>query len=101
MKNSGQKFLIAVETPDIYPPGRNQGLAAFELKLLGAFDGHTSVGVMKEEGDYFAGSLEFQMRAIGPSSGSTSPIPLNRITIRRSSGTSPANVWCYLAGIGD
>jgi hypothetical protein len=92
----------------VLPKGYTQNIVAFVegpsemapivLQPLGPFNANPSPGVNLMEGNYFAGGGPINVRIFGPMGGSTSPIPTNRITVRRSAGDLSAAVTCFVAG---
>lgn len=94
-KEYSQSIVAFIEAPTQSGPGE---LAPIIMQPLGTFLPKASPGVNLLEGKYFAGGGEINIRIRGPMGGSTSPIPANRVTIRRSSGDGTASVWCFVAG---
>ena len=92
----------------VLPKGVTQNIVAFVesptemapivMQPLGLFAAKPSPGVNLMEGMYFAGGGPINVRIFGPMGGSTSPIPTNRITVRRSAGDLIAAVNCFVAG---
>lgn len=94
-RNSNQNIVVFAEAPTQNGPGE---LAPILMQSLGVFNAIPNPGVNLLEGNYFAGGGTINLRIRGPMGGGTSPIPTNRITIRRSSGEGSAYVWCFAAG---